>query len=125
VKKGIVVNGVQEAYVSHVQTEDASIAKTIENIYHLGTLGQDDVGANDFSDVIMPAGSTPATFVPITSIENAAPSVPVNAPVGDRPGRKFSPFRIVPANAFNGQKDAAGHDFDASKDYYGKQSADY
>jgi phospholipase C len=125
VKKGIVVGGVQEAYVSHVQTEDASIAKTIEDIFNLGTLGQDDLGANDFSDVIMPAGSTPATFTPITSIEDAAPSLPVNAPVGDRPGRRIAPFRVVPANAFNGQKDAAGHDFDASKDYYGRQSADY
>jgi phospholipase C len=124
VKKGIVVNGVQEAYVSHVQTEDASIAKTIEDIYHLGTLGQDDVGANDFSDVIMPAGATPAPFTPITSIENAAPSLPVNAPVGDRK-RHVVPFRIIPPNAFNGQPDASGHGFDASKDYYGKQSADY
>ncbi len=129
VKKGIVVGGVQEAYVSHVQTEDASIAKTIENIYHLGTLGQDDVGANDFSDVIMPAGSTPATFTPITSVEvpsvalpSPIPALPINA----RPGRRMvSPFRVIPANAFNGQKDASGHYFDASKDYYGKQSADY
>jgi phospholipase C len=126
VKKGIVANGVQEAYVSHVQTEDASIAKTIEDIYHLGSLGQDDVGANDFNDVIMPAGATPAPFTPITSVEEAAPSTPVDAPVGDRPGRRHvAPFRVIPPNAFNGQRDAAGHDFDASKDYYGKQSADY
>jgi hypothetical protein len=97
-----------------VQTEDASIAKTIENLYNLGTLGADDVGAADFSDVLMPAGATPAPFTPITSLET--PAVPAA-------GHSRKLFRVVPQNfarAIPGQKT-----FDSEKDYYGRQSADY
>jgi phospholipase C len=133
VKKGPVVNGTQEAYVSHVQTEDASINKTIENLYHLGTLGVDDVDANDFSDVIMPAGSAPATFVPITSQEIPAvpaPSVVPTLPIDARPRKDGNPgmpsrrlFRIVPPNFARPVPGASP--FNSEDDYYGKRSADY
>ncbi len=131
VKKGPIVNGAQEAYVTHVLTEDASINKTIENLYGLGTLGADDVNANDFRDVLMPANATPAPFVPITSAELAAvplpsPASPLPINAVPRPHRKQSRplFRIVPPN-FAGGKDVRGKTFDADDDYYGKQSADY
>jgi hypothetical protein len=127
VKKGPIVNGKQEAYVSHVQTEDASIAKTIENLYNLGTLGADDVGAADFSDVIMPAGSTPATFTPITSTEIPADPAPNPAPTfpNDYRGRNGQRrlFRIVPQNFAKAVPGAKT--FDSEEDYYGKRSADY
>ena len=56
---------VKHGFVSHVQTEDASIDTTIENLFGLGTLGAHDAQAADFADVLDVA-QTPPAFAPIT-----------------------------------------------------------
>ena len=51
-------------YVSHVQYESASVAKFIEDIFGLQTLGAADSRANDLNDCF-DFSQTPSSFVPI------------------------------------------------------------
>lgn len=89
---------VKHGYVSHVQTEDASIAKTIETIFNLGTLGAHDVQTSDFSDVLDIA-QTPPPFAPITSNQGlyTAPGAPPGIPPVTRPVQPFEAFASSPA----------------------------
>lgn len=117
-KPVIFVGGyVKHGYVSHVQTEDASIAASIEHLFNLGSLGAHDVQANDFSDVIDIKQSVPP-FVPITSNQGlyVAPGAPA-------PTLPMGGFRVIPGG-FAGRQ-THGKPFFASADYYGARSADY
>lgn len=112
---------VKSNYVSHVQTEDASIAKTIEEIFGLGTLGTHDVTANGFEDVIDPT-QTPLTFKPITSLQGAAVTTPVGVIKLGASRAGTARFRVIPGNFL---KYEGSDTFAARNDYYGARSADY
>jgi len=108
---------VKHGYVSHVQTEDASIDTTLENLFGLGSLGAHDAQTSDFFDVIDP-NQTPPPFVPITSNQGLyAPPITTaaKAPV--------TGFRVLPSNLSNANPNEPR--FDADRDYYGARGADY
>lgn len=64
---------VKHDYVTHVETEDASINKYLEQQFGLDSLGAHDVRANSFDDVF-DFTQTPPAFRSITSIEVASPT---------------------------------------------------
>jgi len=106
---------VKHGFVSHVQTEDASIDTTIERIFNLPTLGGHDVAANDFADVL-DTTQTPPAFVPITSNQGVFTG-------SVTPPRPLAGFRLIPGG-FAGTR-TNGKPFSANDDYYGQRSADY
>jgi phospholipase C len=95
-------------YVSHVQTEDASIAKTLETLFGLDSLGTHDVRAADFMDVF-DFTQTPHPYVPITSVETTMPT-------------SANPNFVIRPAAVLGRHDGKPYDVNA---YYKAKAVDY
>ncbi len=75
-KPVLLVGGyVKHNYISHVETEDASINKTIEEVFNLGSLGAHDVFAAPFDDAL-DFTQTPPAFKPINPAFVYSPTTP-------------------------------------------------
>jgi len=73
---------VKRGYVTHVETEDASINRSLEEWFGLGSLGQHDVFTTTFDDVF-DFSKPPAPLVPInpTMIVTPTNATPVLVPI--------------------------------------------